>query len=80
MPRERGLSNPRIWGAFELALRYSYLSLASRGIQGGSVDDVTGGLDWHLFPDLRLMFDYAFSNRQGMGHASIAESRVQFNF
>jgi phosphate-selective porin OprO/OprP len=68
------------WGAWELALRYSYLSLAGGGIDGGIVDDVTGGLNWHLFPNLRLMFNYVFSNRHGLGYSSIAESRVQFNF
>lgn len=68
------------FGAWELAVRYSYLSLANGGVQGGIVDDITGGLNWYLFPNLRLMFNYVYSSRHGVGNASIAESRVQIDF
>ncbi len=68
------------WGAFEVALRYSYLTLDDGGISGGIVNDVTGGLNWILYPNLRLMFNYVYSKRHGLGDASIAQSRVQFDF
>ena len=68
------------WGAWELAARYSYLTLADKGIAGGIVSDVTGGVNWYLYPNLRLMFNYVYSNRHGLGDASIAESRVQIDF
>jgi phosphate-selective porin OprO/OprP len=68
------------WGAFELAARYSYLTLSDKGINGGIVSDITGGLNWYLYPNLRMMFNYVYSNRHGLGDASIAESRVQIDF
>lgn len=68
------------WGAFELAARYSYLSLDDQGVRGGIVSDVTGGLNWYLFPNLRMMFDYVHSDRHGLGAADIAQTRVQFDF
>ena len=30
----------------------------SRDIRGGQPADVTAGLDWYLFPNLRLMLNY----------------------
>jgi phosphate-selective porin OprO/OprP len=68
------------WGAWELAARYSYLTLADKGVGGGIVSDITGGLSWYLYPNLRLMVNYVYSNRHGLGDASIAESRVQVDF
>lgn len=68
------------WGAWEIAVRYSYLTLEDAEVYGGTVSDVTGGLNWYLYPNLRLAFNYVFSHRNDLGNASIAESRVQIDF
>jgi phosphate-selective porin OprO/OprP len=68
------------WGAFELAARYSYLTLDDKGVDGGIVSDITGGLNWYLYANLRLMLNYVYSNRHGLGDANIVESRVQIDF
>lgn len=68
------------WGGWEVAARYSYLMLDDAGINGGTVSDITGGLNWYLYPNLRMAFNYVFSHRNDVGDASIAESRVQIDF
>ncbi|MCM8918658.1 MAG: porin [Candidatus Thiodiazotropha sp.] len=46
------------YGAVELAARYSTLDLNVAGIEGGSSDNITLGINWHLNPQIRLMVNY----------------------
>jgi phosphate-selective porin OprO/OprP len=46
------------WGAWEVAARYSYLDLNDRDLSGGKLWDLTVGVNWYLYPNLRLMFNY----------------------
>lgn len=50
------------WGALEIAVRYSYLDLVSRNIDGGDLWDVTAGINWYLFPNLRWMLNYVHAD------------------
>jgi phosphate-selective porin OprO/OprP len=68
------------WGGLELAARYSYLSLDDKGVPGGIASDITGGINWYLFPNLRLMFNYIYSDQHELGNASIAQTRIQVDF
>lgn len=87
--------NPRRgdWGALEIAVRYSYLDLVDRNIDGGDLWDVTAGINWYLFPNLRWMLNYVHadvSDRVAVttgplatpidGAADIVESRIQIDF
>ncbi len=68
------------WGAFELAVRYSHIDLDDKGIRGGIGNDITAALNWYLYSNMRLMFNYVQANRNGIGDASIVQSRVQVDF
>jgi len=46
------------WGAWQLALRYSYANLNDKNINGGIGEAVTYGLNWLWNPNTRLQFNY----------------------
>ncbi len=45
-------------GAWEVALRWSYLDLNDEAILGGRLHDVTFGVNWYLNAYTRIMFNY----------------------
>jgi phosphate-selective porin OprO/OprP len=78
------------WGAFEIAARYSYLDLDDRNKSGGKLSDVTAGINWHLFPNARIMLNYVHadvSEREAAdpafnvgGTGDIVQTRFQVDF
>lgn len=83
------------WGAWEVAARWSYLNLQSKGILGGVENDMTLGLNWYLTPNARWMFNYVYADIQHRavvprlptyrdnnigGVAHIAQTRFQVDF
>lgn len=48
---------PTGWGAWQIAARWSYLSLSDKDIRGGRQDDITLGLNWYWTPHSKLMFN-----------------------
>jgi phosphate-selective porin OprO and OprP len=82
-------------GAWEIALRWSYLNLQSKGVAGGVENDFTAGLNWYLTPNARWMFNYVFAkinnrlvtpiyptypNTIAQGSVNVAETRFQIDF
>lgn len=49
------------WGAWEVAGRYSYLSLNDENIHGGQMSDYTAGLNWYLNPFWKIQLNYIYS-------------------
>jgi phosphate-selective porin OprO/OprP len=75
------------WGAWEVAMRYSFLDLNDRNIQGGQQRDFTVGLNWYLYPTVRVMFNYIHSVVEDRGAPPIDrgnldtfQMRLQFAF
>jgi len=87
-PKNRFDPLKRKWGAWEIALRLSYLDLNDRDIKGGKELNFTAGLNWHLNPNIRLMFNYIRAHVEdrntspsiGNGYANIFQARLQFTF
>lgn len=54
-------------GAWELAVRYSYLNLNDGPIQGGIMTGTTVGLNWYWNPNMKLQFEYLDNQRYHKG-------------
>jgi len=72
-------------GAWEVAVRYSWIDLDDEGVYGGRERDVTVGLNWWINPSLAIRFNYVYANpdknfdRQ-IEHVNIFEGRAQVVF
>ena len=75
-------------GAWEIAVRLSYLDLNDGNIEGGKELNFTAGLNWYLNPNIRLMFNYIRAHVEDRntspsvsnGYANTFQARFQFTF
>jgi phosphate-selective porin OprO/OprP len=51
------------WGAWQLLARYNSLNLNDNGINGGSLDSFTFGVNWFWSPNARMQVNYDFTSR-----------------
>ena len=70
-------------GAWEVAARYSNVDLNNVG--GGNLDQVTLGVNWYWNPNVRMMFDYIWADRDisapaQAGEVSIFAMRASLDF
>ena len=73
------------WGAWQVALRYTYLDLNNKGIEGGTVHDLTAGLNWFLNPNLKVQWNYSLAHRNvagtvGDGYINSFGTRLAWDF
>jgi phosphate-selective porin OprO/OprP len=68
------------WGAWEAALRFSNIDLDDAKCNGGELEDYTVGLNWYLYPNLRMMFNYILADLEDVGDTNIFQSRFQIDF
>jgi phosphate-selective porin OprO/OprP len=57
----------RSCGAWEVGVRFSYLDLDDKGIQGGRLYDWTVGLNWYLNPNMKFQLNYIAEHRNQPG-------------
>jgi phosphate-selective porin OprO/OprP len=72
-------------GAWEAAVRYSNVDLDDSGLNGGNLNEVTAGLNWYWNPNVRMMFNYIWSERdinapQNSGDVQILAARASLDF
>lgn len=78
-----GKNKERGWGAWELALRYSFLDLSDGIIRGGVEHNATAGVNWYLNPNMRVMLNYVYAHIDHSladGDLNIIQGRVQIDF
>jgi len=68
------------WGAFEVAARYSHLSLNDGSLRGGIESNYTLGVNWYLYRNLRLMVNGVWAHLNGVGDMYIGQTRVSLDF
>lgn len=73
-------SNDLGTGAWEVALRSSWLDLNDHEIAGGKLHNLTLGLNWYMFNNARMMFNYILADQDSLGETQIAALRMQFGF
>jgi len=70
------------WGAWEVALRYSYLDLQDRAVNGGRMNIFMPGLNWYWTESIRWQFNYGFAHvveGPSPGNLGLFQMRLQFN-
>ncbi len=71
------------WGAFEVAVRYSFTDLTDGNVHGGRLGMLMTGLNWYLRPQLKWMFEYGHGRVSGGpldGNMNIFQTRVGVDF
>ena len=76
------------WGAWQVALRYSFLDLTDKDIRGGVGNDLTLGLVWYFNPYSSLQFnavygdirDHAATGGFTDGHFTALGTRLRIDF
>lgn len=51
------------WGAWQVGFRYNYLDLNDKGLNGGSLNNYTLGLNWFWNPNMKIQFNYSVTQR-----------------
>ena len=67
-------------GAWEIVARYSQLDLNDQLVRGGEMKNFTFGVNWHLNPYSRIMWNYVRSEVEDTGNADILQMRFKIDF
>ena len=67
-------------GAWQIAVRYDDIDLDDGPIAGGGMDQVTVGLNWHINPNTRVMWNYAAIDIADLGDVDYYGVRFQIDF
>jgi phosphate-selective porin OprO/OprP len=64
------LRNFNIWegasgcGAWQIGLRYAFLDLQDKGVNGATLNDIVLGLNWFLNPNMKVQWNLAIDHRE----------------
>jgi phosphate-selective porin OprO and OprP len=67
-------------GAFELGARISGIDLDDTDIHGGTLTDITIGLNWYLNPSTRMMLNFVNATVLNKGRINMIALRAQIDF
>ncbi|MDB5349665.1 MAG: oprO 1 [Planctomycetota bacterium] len=67
---KKGAPNEHGYGAWQVGIRYNYLNLNDKGIDGGVLNDLTFGLNWFVNPNMKFQANYSITNRHSPGALS----------
>lgn len=71
-------------GAWELAVRWSFIDLNDAGIEGGRIEEMTYGVNWYLNRYTKVMFNYVrpklIDPNMGRSRAEAYVARLQFEY
>ncbi|MCZ6690576.1 MAG: porin [Planctomycetota bacterium] len=79
-PRRNFLEEGGGFGAWEIGARYSRVELSDGPIQGGRLSEGSVGINWYLNPNARIMLDFSFLNKDGVGEVNTIKIRAQITF
>jgi phosphate-selective porin OprO/OprP len=73
------------WGAWQVGVRYNAVDLNDNGINGGTLNSFTFGVNWFLNPNTKWQFNYDFTNRGPVktvaaGDINSSGTRFQYSF
>jgi phosphate-selective porin OprO/OprP len=51
------------WGAWQVGIRYAYLDLQDKGVNGATLNDIVLGLNWFLNPNAKIQWNFAIDHR-----------------
>jgi phosphate-selective porin OprO/OprP len=61
---KKGARNEFGYGAWQVGIRYNYLNLNDKGINGGALNDITLGLNWFINPNMKFQWNYSITDRR----------------
>ena len=67
-------------GAWEIALRFSYINIADVGKEMNTMSNTTLGINWYFNSNTRLMMNYIFTMLSSGYKANVLQFRMQFTF
>jgi phosphate-selective porin OprO/OprP len=70
-------------GAWEAVLKYSYINLNNKTIQGGTFGRITPMVNWHLNDNVRLELAYGYGHLDRFdlkGNTQFFQTRLQLQF
>jgi phosphate-selective porin OprO and OprP len=67
-----GKPNEKGPGAWQVGIRYNYLNLNDKTIEGGVLNDITMGVNWFINPNSKFQWNYSITDRHSPSSPGVA--------